>query len=64
MGTKTKDENVGNNEKKKQVVWNEVEHHGHAIATIFCGSVMSYITGGLFHSAKTSWHAQAGSKYT
>ena len=47
---KTKDENHGN--KKKQVLWNEVEHHGHAIATIFCGSVMSYITGGLFHSAK------------
>ena len=40
-----------NGEKKKRV-WKEVGCHGHAVATVFCGSVMSYITGGLFQSAK------------
>ncbi len=39
-------------QKKKKRIWKEVEAHGHAVATIFCGSVMSYITGGLFSSAK------------
>ena len=43
--------NTNNNERKTKV-WKEVEAHGHSVATIFCGSVMSYITGGLFPSAK------------
>ena len=30
----------------------EVEFHGHAVATVFVGSVLSYITGGLFPGAK------------
>ena len=38
--------------KGEQRVWKEVGWHGHAVATVFCGSVMSYITGGLFQSAK------------
>jgi len=38
--------------EKKERVWKEVGYHGHAVATIFCGSVMSYITGGLLQSAK------------
>jgi isopenicillin N synthase-like dioxygenase len=38
--------------RKKERVWKEVNKHGHAVATIFCGSVMSYITGGVFQSAK------------
>ena len=38
--------------KKKTRIWKEVGSHGHSVATIFCGSVMSYITGGLFPSAK------------
>jgi len=38
--------------EQKKRIWNEVESHGHAVATIFCGSLMSYITGGLFQSAK------------
>jgi len=45
------DSNLTKNQKKKRV-WREVESHGHQIATIFCGSLMSYITGGLFQSAK------------
>ena len=44
--------NQENKNKKKVRVWKEVEAHGHSVATIFCGSVMSYITGGLFQSAK------------
>lgn len=38
--------------QKKTRIWKEVEAHGHSVATIFCGSVLSYITGGLFPSAK------------
>ena len=38
--------------ERSKRVWKEVESHGHAVATVFCGSVMSYITGGLFQSAK------------
>lgn len=33
-------------------VWKQVEAHGHAVATILSGSVLSYITGGYFPSAK------------
>ena len=40
------------NLQKKGKVWKEVDAHGHSVATIFCGSVLSYITGGLFPSAK------------
>ena len=43
--------NPSNGEKKKYA-WKEVGSHGHAVATILCGSVMSYITGGVFQSAK------------
>ena len=41
-----------NKNEKEERVWKEVEAHGHAVATIFCGSLMSYITGGMFQSAK------------
>ncbi len=41
----------GENGEKKRI-WKEVGCHGHAVATVFCGSVMSYLTGGLFQSAK------------
>jgi isopenicillin N synthase-like dioxygenase len=53
-GDKNNNNNNSNNDgsQKKQRVWKEVEAHGHSVATIFCGSVMSYITGGLFPSAK------------
>ena len=33
-------------------IWKQVENHGHAVATILSGSVLSYITGGHFPSAK------------
>lgn len=32
--------------------WLEVPHHGHAVATVLIGSVLSYITGGLVNSCK------------
>ena len=32
--------------------WLEVPHHGHAVATVLVGSVLSYITGGLVSSCK------------
>lgn len=32
--------------------WTELPFHGHAVATIFVGSVLSYITGGVCPSAK------------
>jgi isopenicillin N synthase-like dioxygenase len=43
---------ISDTSQAKKRIWKEVESHGHAIATIFCGSLMSYITGGLFQSAK------------
>jgi isopenicillin N synthase-like dioxygenase len=33
-------------------IWKEVPFHGHAVATIFVGSVLSHITGGLWPSIK------------
>lgn len=38
--------------EKTTRVWKQVEAHGHAVATILSGSVLSYITGGFFPSAK------------
>ena len=32
--------------------WREVPLHGHAVATVLVGSVLSYITGGLFPGAR------------
>mmetsp|Transcript_19304 Transcript_19304/g.27155 ORF Transcript_19304/g.27155 Transcript_19304/m.27155 type:complete len:402 (+) Transcript_19304:153-1358(+) len=47
------DENKFDNvSSKKEYKWVELESHGHYVATIFCGSVISYITGGHFPSAK------------
>lgn len=40
------------NESKKQRIWKDVPYHGHAVATIFVGSVLSYITDGLCQSVK------------
>ena len=37
---------------RRQSVWKEVSEHGHGVATIFSGSLLSYITGGYFPSAK------------
>jgi len=39
-------------EARTKWTWKEVEFHGHAVATVFVGSVLSYITGGLFPGAK------------
>jgi len=44
------DENATNDKKLK--IWKDVPHHGHAVATVFVGSVLSYITGGLYPGAK------------
>ena len=38
--------------KGKVKVWKEVNAHGHGVATVFVGSVLSYITGGQYHAAK------------
>lgn len=43
---------VSDESQQKKRIWKQVESHGHTVATIFCGSLMSYITGGLFQSAK------------
>lgn len=32
--------------------WHEIPRHGHAVATVFVGSVLSYITGGIVKSCK------------
>jgi hypothetical protein len=48
----TQPQSQSNKNEKKERVWKEVGAHGHAVATILCGSLMSYITGGLFQSAK------------
>ena len=37
---------------RRSSVWREVSEHGHGVATILCGSLLSYITGGYFPSAK------------
>jgi isopenicillin N synthase-like dioxygenase len=57
----TKDDEMDKDDKNKQPqqnhhhpqrVWTEVPFHGHAVATIFVGSVLSYITGGRLSSVK------------
>ena len=40
------------NPKSKKKVWLDVPWHGHAVATVFVGSVLSYITGNLYPGAK------------
>ena len=41
-----------NNSNNKQRVWRELHFHGHALATIFVGSVLSHITGARYPSVK------------
>ena len=40
------------NPKSKKKIWVDVPWHGHAVATVFVGSVLSYITGNLYPGAK------------
>ncbi|KAI2490227.1 hypothetical protein MHU86_24356 [Fragilaria crotonensis] len=40
--------------------WLEVPFHGHAVATVLIGSVLSYITGGLVNSCKHRVRVPAG----
>lgn len=39
------------NNKKTQKVWKDINAHGHGVATIFTGSVLSLLTGGAFPAA-------------
>ena len=40
------------NPKSLKKIWVDVPWHGHAVATVFVGSVLSYITGNLYPGAK------------
>jgi isopenicillin N synthase-like dioxygenase len=40
------------NPKSLKNIWVDVPWHGHAVATVFVGSVLSYITGNLYPGAK------------
>ena len=48
----TKCDNTTLTKNKKVKVWKDVTAHGHGVATVFVGSVLSYITGGQYHAAK------------
>ena len=43
---------IDSNPKCLKKIWVDVLWHGHAVATVFVGSVLSYITGNLYPGAK------------
>ena len=44
--------NNDSNPKSLKKIWLDVPWHGHAVATVFVGSVLSYVTGNLYPGAK------------